>query len=357
MKVLKSTQEKTTPLYELDLKDRKLLYVLSKNARIPLARVAQFIGLSRDAVHYRIERLKQASIIAGARALISLRKLGWQSYHIFFSLSSPNKESEDSFVKYLEQHPFVNAIIRYSGKCDFEVALMVRDLQQLNQILRDILSKAPIQEYEILPILKTYKSTVFPERFIKGLDLQINYKKNDSSFYKDLLHHHTSNEEYKPDKNDIELMRILSEQTELPLKEMGKRLNLSDDAIVYRIRKLIHSGFILEFRPVINYSALGLSIQAVLLNLNLNEEREQPFIRHIKEHENILWAVETLGKWNVLLYIITSSQEEFHKTMHELRQKFGSLIKHYEVLFAYEEYKYTYFPQGIASTPIERRKK
>ena len=43
----------------LNLKDKKILELLSINARLPISVIAKSVGLSRDIIRYRIEKLKE----------------------------------------------------------------------------------------------------------------------------------------------------------------------------------------------------------------------------------------------------------------------------------------------------------
>jgi len=48
---------------KLDVKDKKILSILSANSRIPLTQLAKKVGLSRDAVNYRIKNYEKNGII------------------------------------------------------------------------------------------------------------------------------------------------------------------------------------------------------------------------------------------------------------------------------------------------------
>ncbi|GAG48377.1 unnamed protein product, partial [marine sediment metagenome] len=53
MKYLQTTPE--TRQIKLDIKDKKILALLSVNCRIPLTQLSKKVALSRDAVNYRIK--------------------------------------------------------------------------------------------------------------------------------------------------------------------------------------------------------------------------------------------------------------------------------------------------------------
>ena len=51
---------------KIDTLDKKILEIIMKNARIPSKDVAQVCGVSRAAVHQRIQRLIDDGIITGS---------------------------------------------------------------------------------------------------------------------------------------------------------------------------------------------------------------------------------------------------------------------------------------------------
>src|SRR3989338_168581 len=88
-------------MYKLDLKNRKLLYELDCNSRQTVQQLAKKIGLSKDAIKYRINKLTEEGIIKSFNAVIDTGKLGFLSFRLllkFYNLS-PAKEKE--IVDYL----------------------------------------------------------------------------------------------------------------------------------------------------------------------------------------------------------------------------------------------------------------
>ena len=48
---------------KLDVKDKKILVLLSKNSRMPISEMAKKVQLSRDTVAYRIKRMQKLNVI------------------------------------------------------------------------------------------------------------------------------------------------------------------------------------------------------------------------------------------------------------------------------------------------------
>ena len=73
----------------LDLKDRKILYELDINARQTDKEIAKKVGLSREAVRYRIDKLLKDGYINYFITILNSMKLGFEWYRTFFSLRVP----------------------------------------------------------------------------------------------------------------------------------------------------------------------------------------------------------------------------------------------------------------------------
>ena len=63
--------------YQIDNLDRGILDALMKNARTAYAELAKQFGVSPGTIHVRVEKMKQAGIITGARIDVSPKQLGY----------------------------------------------------------------------------------------------------------------------------------------------------------------------------------------------------------------------------------------------------------------------------------------
>ena len=64
---------------KIDELHKKILDVISKNARIPFKDVAVECGVSRAAVHQRVQRLMDIGVITGSGYHINPKKLGYRT--------------------------------------------------------------------------------------------------------------------------------------------------------------------------------------------------------------------------------------------------------------------------------------
>lgn len=324
---------KTEEEIKLDLKDKKILYWLSKNARIPATILAKKVSLSKDSIKYRINKLEKSGLIQGYTTRIDTDRLGFGTYHIFLQLNQLNKQIKDKLIEVFRSYDFLKVLIEFSGRYNFEISVIARNINELDARITRIIDDVSkyVQEYQLLIISKYYIAKIFPGKFIEIKDKDENIK---------------SNTKLKVDKIDLEILNILSDNAILPLYKIGQLVKLSPDAINYRIKKLSEKELIMGYIPIVNYSLLGYTVYAVLMNIhNLSSGKENMLKEFLKTNDNVLWAVKTMGKYNLLMYVCVKKSDELHQTLIDLRYLFSSDIKDYETLIAYEEYVYTYFPK------------
>ena len=90
---------------KIDQLDQKILGIISTNARIPFKDVALVCGVSRAAIHQRVQRLIEAGVITGSRLLVKPQALGLNvCAFVSVSLSESNRYPEviESFKKISE---------------------------------------------------------------------------------------------------------------------------------------------------------------------------------------------------------------------------------------------------------------
>src|SRR3989344_4636641 len=330
--------EEKEEIVDLDVKDKKILIELSKNVRCPLSKISKTVGLSRDGVKYRNENFRKNKVLNGTRTLVNTTYLGYDSYHVFLKLRNPSKEIEKELIKKLQDLPYIRAILKFYGNYDFEIALIAKNNSEFDIVLTELLNKVKdyLNTYEILIITKSIIGRAFPKSFMKNIEIKkfVNEVKD-------------KKDNYKPDKKDFSILELIRDNADLSLLEISEKTKMSSDSVSYRLKKL-SENIILKYVPVINYHALGYSVYASLLNIGpITESKEGKISNFLRQNENVLWGVKTIGKYNVLLYICVKNNDEFQKTINEIRSLFPNELSDDENLLAVAEHKYTYAPDCL----------
>jgi len=341
MKVL-SSDEGEKPRVFMHKNDEKILSLLCNNIRLPLSKIAKILNLSRQSVEYRINVMNKNHLLAGSRTLVNIKKLGYQSYHFFLNVASDN--AERIFRQNCIEDSSVNALISYSGKWNYEVSIMESSPEKAQNKFLNLIKNLDIENYFSCILLENIKSSVLPgivskTRVIKNI-------KNDPSFSRQFLEKKI---EYTPDSKDLEILYLLSQDAQINISAIGRRVKLTKDTISYRIKKLIKSNYIVQFRPIIDFSVLGLSVQALLVKMDSKNPRDNENIKnYLEKSDKVLWATRLFGDWDYLVYILDKNVEEIHSFIKDLKKEFKESIKSYEILYAYHEYKYGFMTENIA---------
>jgi len=121
---------------ELDAKDRDILAILSKEARIPLKTLAGRIGLSRSATSERVASLEKSGVIRGYRADIGQMDKGLVCAFLLVTLvRTPSIGILDQLARY----PEVRRVSSVSGQLDLVVEVEVPSIDRLNTV-RDLVA-------------------------------------------------------------------------------------------------------------------------------------------------------------------------------------------------------------------------
>jgi DNA-binding Lrp family transcriptional regulator len=287
-------------------------------------------------------------LLAGSRAVINIKELGYHSYHFFLMLQ--DSKSEKELVFRCKQSSMVNTLINYSGKWNYELSIMAKETEDALKHFLNTIDGLKVIDYVPTILLRTIKSTVLPGLESKKLP-SLKYIRNDPSFAKQFL---LSRQEYRVDNKDKEILYLLSQNCQLTLSEIGKKIKLTNDAVAYRIKKLVRGNYIIGFRPVVDYAALGKSIESILIKIhNRTPEVDEKMSQYAQSNKRIVWATALFSTWDYLVYFLHENQEEIHEFVKELKDGFSEYLISYEILFAYREYKYSYMTEEIRNSKQE----
>ena len=318
---------------ELDLTDRKIIYALDFDSRMPLSQLAKKVGISKQVAKYRIENLVKRGVIKGFYTDINASKLGLEIYMVYFKFHKMTPEIEKNFIQHMCSQESVGVNISVNGKWDYTIDLWAPSIMHFKRYYQKIM-----KDYE-----KYVKSKqVFIETdFYYFKPKPILDKKSDEQITMtgDI-------ESIELDKADRIILSNLCRNCRIPLVELGKIVNLTPNAVKERIKLLEKNKIILGYRVFINYQLLGFLHYRVFLHLeNLTEEAERRIIQCLKYHKTCVSITKTIGYCELEFRAICENVDEFYRLMEELRNKFSDYIKEYEsIIYSKMHDVWNYFP-------------
>lgn len=120
----------------IDETDYRLLNEIALNARIPLIDLSEKLDCSSQTVNYRIKNLMKNGIIQAFRVRIDLSKLNLQKFKVDIYLKQHSQKKH--IIKYLEDKPYFEGLNLVIGWADIEPELVVKNVNELNNILAEI---------------------------------------------------------------------------------------------------------------------------------------------------------------------------------------------------------------------------
>lgn len=127
---------------KIDNLDRKILNILSKNARVPFKDVAAECGVSRAAVHQRVQRLMEDGIITGSGFYVNAKSLGYTTC-TYVGLNLERGNMYKNVVKKLNSIPEIVECHFTTGPYTMLLKLYARDNEQLMDLLNNKLQSIP----------------------------------------------------------------------------------------------------------------------------------------------------------------------------------------------------------------------
>lgn len=145
--------QSSTAARSIDATDRRILRLLSRNARASYRDIADEVGLSANAVTQRIRRLEESGVIRGYTALLDPGLDGAALQAVVHLHTSIDVEL-GGLEAALWAVPAVSEVLDLAGSIDYEVRLRARTQAELYQAVSRIRDLPGITDIETRPVLR-----------------------------------------------------------------------------------------------------------------------------------------------------------------------------------------------------------
>ncbi len=127
---------------KIDQLDKKILSIITHNARMPFKDVAESCGVSRAAIHQRVQRLIDLNVITGSGYFVNPKSLGYQmSVYIGITLEKGSMYSH--VVTELEKIPEIVESQYTLGHYTILIKLYAKNDEHLMQLLNGQIQEIP----------------------------------------------------------------------------------------------------------------------------------------------------------------------------------------------------------------------
>ncbi|HVI91251.1 MAG TPA: Lrp/AsnC family transcriptional regulator [Dongiaceae bacterium] len=151
---------------DLDTLDIKILTQLQRDASLPVAELAEMVGLSTNACWRRIKRLEEVGVIRARVALLDPQKLGL-GVTVFVSVRT-NEHNDawlQQFAKAVDSTPEVVEFYRMSGDVDYLLKVQVADIADYDRVYKQLIKKVRLTDVSSTFAMEQIKyTTAIPVR-------------------------------------------------------------------------------------------------------------------------------------------------------------------------------------------------
>ncbi len=133
---------------DLDLIDRKIIAALMRDATLPVAQIADRVGLSQTPCWKRIQKLEAAGILTGRVALADPARLGF-GLTVFVGIEATDHTAEwrAAFARVVDDTPEVMEVYRMAGETDYLLRVSVSDMASFDTLYKRLTDAIPIKNF------------------------------------------------------------------------------------------------------------------------------------------------------------------------------------------------------------------
>jgi DNA-binding Lrp family transcriptional regulator len=325
---------------KLDLKDKRILDELDRNPNIYSSALGKKVGLSRQVIEYRLEKLLSQKTIYSFYTLIDVGKLGYSSFRVHLKIKNISPDSYLKFAKalYLDYPTFWVAFI--SGSFDIIIDIFAKNSNEFEEIFSQIIQKNKeiIQSYEILTILNL-------DLYNYGDFIESKQKRRKISVHRNIA-------DYDIDDADKKILQAIKHNSRIPYEIIGKKLNLARNTVKNRILKLEEKEIIAGYKILVNFAHFDKQSFKIFIKYNNAKiDQEKSLLEFLENKKGILNTLKLLGKWNLDIELHIKNVKELQEFIIDLRNRYD-IIEDYEIIQIIEEYGIDFYPAKLVTQEI-----
>ena len=144
----------------LDRIDRKILTCLQRDATLPVAEIAERVGLSTTPCWRRIQRLERDGVIAGRVALLDPDKLNLGvTVFVHIRTAQHNAAWLEKFAAAVAAIPEIVELYRMSGDIDYLMRVVVPDIAGYDAIYQRLIAAVELSDVSSTFAMERIKHT------------------------------------------------------------------------------------------------------------------------------------------------------------------------------------------------------
>jgi DNA-binding Lrp family transcriptional regulator len=327
---------------KLNLRQKKILKLLSINCRFTNKDIAKSVGISEDAVAYQIDKLIHKEKLARYNVQFFFPLLGYEDYHIWIRL----KKEED--INKLAKIEKIHSINKSQGKYDLQLLVFSKTKKDFQKVLKEIKETVNVAEIKYSKFVGITKSF---SNIIPTIDINIKIPENNKKFEYVLNSKQYPlgdlSKKFKIDKVDKKVINHLLKKPRATFQELSHLTKLNHETTRYRIKNYVNEQLITNFGLIHDFKKYGLFANYFLIKCDKAKLKEKDFVKYLNSQTNIFYSPKLEGDYDLIVYVVSENPSELGEINNEIRKSLGDSIIEMDILFVDEILKYDQFIQDL----------
>jgi DNA-binding Lrp family transcriptional regulator len=283
----------------IDDVDTKIIGYLLENARKSFVEIGKEIGVSKNVVWSRYQRMVGAGIITGATVQINYKRLGYDCVSsLLLDVDQSKIEQVSNYLK--ARVPDIFGPYPRASKYNLVAVLTLKTMSELGILKEELRRKLAIEEINSSLWTDVWFTpenlTLIPVRPIKSPIRQL-----------------ITNGMFDADETDLKIIRELTKDSRISFRTLAKQSGLSTDTIARRYYRLIKNSIIVA-RIQIDPAKIGYQATAHFFLRFLPNQDPDTIINQIIKIPDVFYIMKCTGEYNLGVMMMAKDIQNILKT-------------------------------------------
>jgi DNA-binding Lrp family transcriptional regulator len=309
---------------KLDNVDKRLLFELDKNARIPETHLAKMVGKSKESVRYRIKKLQEQGIIQGFSIWIDPVRIGYKPAKFYLNIANiPEKKEE--LINYVKKDKRLFWLGVAEGAWNIGLTFFVKSNKEFFELKKELSTKFGdliLESYNAVPVGVYVCDRNFFHKTETEWTILFGTEEN-----------------HQLEDIDKKILKDLFLNSRMSVVEIAKKHQSTVDIVRNHIKKLEEKKIIFRYRVNTDHNLLGYEFFKTFLYFNnLTKNDEMRLIEYAKSEPSIIHFLKQISPWEIELEVMSESYLEYNQLIQRLTKEFAKSIKKVETAIMSEDY-------------------
>ena len=315
--------------WEIDAKDRAIIFYLDEDARQPISQLSKKVKLNREVVRYRIDRMIEQGVIQKFLTYVPITHLGYLLVSFFMNFQDTSIKDEEEIIKYVNGKPGAIWCASTNGRFDFGFTISAKNMNDLAAFVAEFRDKYRhlITDFQMGNVVRDWQ---FRRAYLLDND-----EDDEGPNLGPLLFY-----QKELDRMDRKILAALGEDGRMRAVEIAHRVGISADSVADRISKLKKEKLISKTSLLLNNSAIKRKAFKSFITFHNVKKVEEKFLNYCHENTNIIGVKRMLGPWEYEMDAELESEDDVRELHAKLKERFAESIRSASYVSIYRVHKF-----------------